>query len=241
MRLVLSLGLVFVFFLSAYGQKINDVDPKGFERYRSPFDYSVEISPQLNREYFHGFFIDARNITVSPKYWKGKDWAKVGVFGTVALGFFKFDAEISRWSQRNRNGFSDASSLVVDQFGNTLYPMPVAVGLYSVGQLTDNHKLSRLGLVMAENFVFVSTATLAAKLLVGRSRPQDSDISNMYYGPHFFGNNMSFWSGHSANAWSMATMFAMEFKNRKWIPVVAYSLASMVSLSRINDQEHWAL
>jgi hypothetical protein len=40
-------------------------------------------------------------------------------------------------------------------------------------------------------------------------------------------------------AFAAATVFAMEYKNRPWIPVFAYSAASLIGISRITENRHW--
>jgi membrane-associated phospholipid phosphatase len=32
----------------------------------------------------------------------------------------------------------------------------------------------------------------------------------------------------------------MEYKNKPWVPIVAYSAAGLISLSRITENRHWA-
>jgi hypothetical protein len=41
------------------------------------------------------------------------------------------------------------------------------------------------------------------------------------------------------NAFSIATVYAMEYKDKPWVPAIAYSAASLVGLSRIVQNKHW--
>lgn len=40
-------------------------------------------------------------------------------------------------------------------------------------------------------------------------------------------------------AFAAATVFAMEYADRPWIPVLSYSAASLIGLSRITENKHW--
>ena len=40
-------------------------------------------------------------------------------------------------------------------------------------------------------------------------------------------------------AFAAATVFAMEYKNIKWVPILSYSAASLIGLSRITENRHW--
>ena len=53
-------------------------------------------------------------------------------------------------------------------------------------------------------------------------------------------NRGGFPSGHTAGAFAVATVFARRYgKRHRWIPIVAYSLASLTALSRITDSAHF--
>ncbi|HOH46365.1 MAG TPA: phosphatase PAP2 family protein, partial [Candidatus Cloacimonadota bacterium] len=50
----------------------------------------------------------------------------------------------------------------------------------------------------------------------------------------------SFPSGHSMLVWSIAPIVADQYRETRWVPVLAYSLASLTSLSRVYDDKHWS-
>ena len=64
----------------------------------------------------------------------------------------------------------------------------------------------------------------------------DQDIPNPKPGSSFD----SFPSGHTATAFSIATVFALQYSDTKIVPVFSYSLASLVGVSRLTEHEHWA-
>jgi len=56
----------------------------------------------------------------------------------------------------------------------------------------------------------------------------------------FWGGGTSFPSGHSIQVWAIASLLAHEYKHQKIVGVTAYSLAGIVSASRIAAQKHFA-
>lgn len=49
----------------------------------------------------------------------------------------------------------------------------------------------------------------------------------------------SFPLGHTVAAFSVATVFAERYRALRWVPSVAYGLAGVVALSRLNVQAHF--
>jgi membrane-associated phospholipid phosphatase len=49
-----------------------------------------------------------------------------------------------------------------------------------------------------------------------------------------------FLRGHTTLAFAAATVYAMEYRNKPLIPVLAYTAASLIGLSRITENKHWA-
>ena len=41
-------------------------------------------------------------------------------------------------------------------------------------------------------------------------------------------------------AFSIATVLASTYKDKKWVAILSYSLAGLAGLSRLNVDEHWA-
>ncbi len=87
------------------------------------------------------------------------------------------------------------------------------------------------------------------KGMTGRQRPFIAAGEDHWSGPVGFfrrfeksqkGLYDSFPSGHSAAAFSLATVVALQYRHHAWVPVVAYTLASGVGLSRMTLDRHWA-
>jgi membrane-associated phospholipid phosphatase len=65
-------------------------------------------------------------------------------------------------------------------------------------------------------------------------------FSKTYKDPNGKTSYSSFPSGHTTVAFAAATVFAKEYNNTPIIGVIAYSAATLVGLSRITENAHWA-
>jgi membrane-associated phospholipid phosphatase len=92
-------------------------------------------------------------------------------------------------------------------------------------------------------------AANAFKALSGRQRPSFADGVDGWWGPAGLvkrygagqaGKYVSFPSGHTTNAFALATVIALQYRQRAWVPVLAYAVASAVGLSRMTSDLHWA-
>ncbi len=68
---------------------------------------------------------------------------------------------------------------------------------------------------------------------------QSGELFIALSGPNFDGG-VSFSSGHTATAFSIATIIANEYGNQPLVPPLSYSLAFLAGWSRMNDNKHWA-
>ncbi|MBL0341917.1 MAG: phosphatase PAP2 family protein [Bacteroidetes bacterium] len=93
-------------------------------------------------------------------------------------------------------------------------------------------------------FVISAGEATLIKVAFQRHRPIDDVPPDAfkYDGPfHGLKNDGSLVSRHATTAFAIATVFAEGYKKeKKWVPFVAYSLASLVSISRTYNREHWA-
>jgi len=55
----------------------------------------------------------------------------------------------------------------------------------------------------------------------------------------FFDGGNSFPSGHSTQAWAVATVIANEYHDRRAVQIAAYGVATAVSVARFTGQKHY--
>ena len=111
------------------------------------------------------------------------------------------------------------------------------------GVLFNNHKSIETGYLSSKAIVHAGIVVFVLKTIAGRERPFYNDHQGRF---HLFkklesgSTYHSFPSGHTITAFSMATVIAKEYSDRKWVGITSYGLASLVGLSRIGLDQHWA-
>jgi membrane-associated phospholipid phosphatase len=128
-------------------------------------------------------------------------------------------------------------------------PYVIGTGLYVVGRVTKAHRVAELGLHGTEAVVVAQAVSGVLKVGLGRARPYTSADTNAHSFGFFRGlkgsDFQSFPSGHSTSAFAAAAAVQAEttawWPSSKWIlgPLL-YGGASMVGLSRIYEDKHWA-
>ena len=195
----------------------------------------------LNKDYLKAFYYDSKAIAVAPFHWKKKQW--MTTLGVTAIGtglYFGADQQLKDWSQREKTETSDKISAVFEKFGNGRYPVFTTGAMYLTGAIFKEKKLKRVSLLILESYLITGISSQIAKFATSRHRPWSNSPYNRWEGPRINGAHASFFSGHSSTVFSFATVFAEEFKHKKWVPPLAYTIASLSALSRIHDNAHWA-
>lgn len=71
-------------------------------------------------------------------------------------------------------------------------------------------------------------------------RPDTGEASTTWNCHDIKATNSSFPTLHTQTAFSIAAALAEEYCANSYVPPIAYGLATLVGLSRINDNKHWA-
>lgn len=192
----------------------------------------------LNKDYLKGYIKDTGALITSPSSWDGSDWIKATIFVGITAGLYAFDDEIQDWSQENRGDTTDSISDLTRPFGEGIYTIPAMGLFYLYGHLSDDKRAKRTALLGMESFIITGIFTQTIKFTTHRHRPDDSP--RIWDGPGFSTTNLSFPSGHSASAFAIASVIASEYKDKPIVPILSYGIATLTSLSRVNDNKHWA-
>jgi membrane-associated phospholipid phosphatase len=179
---------------------------------------------------------DSLSMLRAPLGWDHAQWMRAAaVTGTIAAAGAA-DQDIADFVQRNRSNSSDDFSSVVTPFGGRR-ALVISGAMLAGGLVAHNPWLRDTGRDSIEASILAAgIVTPLLKRAVGRSRPFKDQGA---YDFHPFTENQSFPSGHSTNAFAVASVVAAHAHG--WVvPTIAYTLASGVAVSRMNDNVHFA-
>lgn len=126
--------------------------------------------------------------------------------------------------------------------------LAVSGAMFVAGKLSGQEGMAHVGLSGAEALAAVELLTRGIKGVVGRGRPNvDIDDPFNFRPGRGFGSREyeSFPSGHAAHAFAAAAVFTAEAARSRpgleWVvgPVL-YGSATVVGISRMYDNKHWA-
>lgn len=198
---------------------------------------------KLNGEYIKSYFTDSRELLKSPLRWRGKQWGTFAAIGGLTVLAYTQDEVIHDYFQRNRTDWKDdANKYFFDPLGSGIYTVPLSLGFWAVGELTDNRRAARVGLTSIKAFAITAVFTYAFKYATQRHRPQANDPPDpgIWEGPFGSWEHTSFPSGHSSVIFAVAAVFSSEYRGTIWVPVLSYTLAGLTAISRVYDDQHWA-
>ena len=156
-----------------------------------------------------------------------------GLFGAGTGVFIAYDHRLS--NEIPHDGLPNTFSKVMSPFGRywTLYPAAVAFSI--AGQHKGDQKAFETGGLLIQALTDSAIVVGVLKLAAGRERPNEGDG-----GGHFLKGRYSFPSAHSIASWTFASVVARKYRNQKAIPILAYTVATAVSVSRVTGRDHFA-
>lgn len=202
------------------------------------------------------FILEGSNLKqafTKPFHMSGRNWATAAKFTVVAGALAFFDRPIQRWALDLRNsntGLSTVSRYVTNFGGPYEGYLLGSLGVY--GFLFNNKKMQTTTLLAAQSYITGAAVQYVLKELTGRQRPMALSRNQGVGSPTFKGPfhrfedaegnrlNGSFPSGHATVAFAAATVYALEYKNKPWVPYFAYTAASLIGFSRLTENKHWA-
>jgi membrane-associated phospholipid phosphatase len=107
-------------------------------------------------------------------------------------------------------------------------------GFFLLGQATGNRHAREAGWLGLQALAHSQVLVLAMKQITNRQRPINDQSSS-----GFWNGGDSFPSGHATSSFALATVFAYEYRDHIAVPIVGYSLAGLVSASRLSARRHW--
>lgn len=139
------------------------------------------------------------------------------------------------------SGFNQVFSGSAAAWGTAIVPGAI----YVAGLARSDSKMQKTALLAGEAVASTEILTILAKDITMRTRPIAVGTGQSYSDTWFDSSGSflrghgSFPSGHTSAAFAVATVFARRYRNHKWVPWVAYGLASTVGFSRVTLSAHF--
>ena len=184
---------------------------------------------------------DLKQTIISPVKWDKREWLITGTtLGATGL-LMLYDKNINTFIHYGQNRALDLSTKYFFKPLGATYPIAGSGILYAYGLFSKNSKLRNLGINCGKAITLSFIIVRLPKYIAGRHRPYDDDVPDPFVFESFYGfpRYTSFVSGHTAIAFSFATIISSEYKTNSFITIISYSLATIVALSRVYDNEHW--
>lgn len=126
------------------------------------------------------------------------------------------------------------TSRAISHAGSVYTLGAVAGSFYLIGRHRNDDRARETGLLSAEALVDSLITGGALKEITQRARPLAGGERS-----EFFDGGVSFPSGHSTQAWAVATIIANEYRHRRAVQIAAYGVASAVSVARFTVHKHY--
>jgi membrane-associated phospholipid phosphatase len=187
---------------------------------------------------------DQKNIWLFPtQVARGRYWIPtLAVVGGTA-GLIVADPKIAPYFRKHAGNLDDLN----DGFDGTITSAETALvplSLLAAGYIRHDAYQVNTSLLAGEAFVDSEIVDVALKAITQRKRQIGIPPSGPF-NDTFFNNGKSrfteggFPSGHAIGAFSIATVVANRYHHHRWVPVLAYGLATAISLSRVTTSAHF--
>ena len=198
----------------------------------------------ISKEYFISFKDDIKDICIAPANWKTKQWLTFSGVALSTAALFSLDEYINTWTQKNqKKSFNNFSDNFLAPWGNhnllKNYTAYTLSSVYISGLIFKNEEAKMVAMEATKAWTISYLFIGISKLGFGRHRPYQNDNNWKWEGPTLK-DYRSFASGHTIATFAAATVFSHEYNNTFIVPLISYSVATLVGLSQIYNNQHWA-
>ena len=189
-------------------------------------------TPSLERKFLKNILRDQRAIWTSPLHVQKDDAKWLAPLGLSTAALIATD-------RRTADALDDNStrlkvSHAISDLGSGYGAGSIAGAFYLIGRATHSQRARETGLLGGEALIDSGIVAAVLKRATQRPRPRAGRERG-----DFFDGGLSFPSGHSIAAWSLATVVANEYRDCRLVQVSAYGLAAAVSVSRYTGRNHF--
>ncbi|MDX8398685.1 MAG: phosphatase PAP2 family protein [Gallionellaceae bacterium] len=192
---------------------------------------------------------DIKTVFIAPGSWEAEDWKKLGwatlaVVGTAVIADRPARDYMCQQSMMNscpgtgsNPEVTNSALTTIENFGKT-YAVGVMGGFYLAGLVTDNAKSVQVAQDLVAASITSALVNQTIKVTLNRSRPRENLGNGNFVGYTGLNNNSSFSSGHSTEAFTLASVIASHY-DETWVSVLSYSTASLVGIARMYHDAHF--
>ncbi len=187
---------------------------------------------------------DQKDIWLFPtQLIRGRYWAPTFAVVGGTAGLIVADPHVMPYFRSHAGKLDDVN----DTFDGTITAPEIAiipVSILASGYIRHDPYDVQTGLLAGEAFADGAILDLVMKAATRRNRPSDVPAGKPFNDTFFSGeksplSDSSFPSAHAIGAFSVATVIAHRYRQRRWAPWAAYGLAAAVSFSRVTTRAHF--
>jgi hypothetical protein len=173
---------------------------------------------------------DQKELYKAPFKRSNLKWDALVLGGTAAL--LATDRHIEKHiGSAHQSIYQATSDVAIAGLGATLG------GVWIWGIKGDHPHAKETGVLELETLVNTFLIYTPMQLVAARERPDEGNGNGDFWKHHAI--NTSFPGGHAMFTFAMATVLSHEYP-QKWVQVLAYSAASIVTVSRFMARDHWS-
>ncbi len=188
-------------------------------------------SPSLERKFLKNILRDQRAIWTSPLHLEGDDAKLLVPLGLSTAALITTDRRTAGALHNDRLRLNISRD--VAYLGSAGGASSIAGAFYLIGRATHNARARETGLLGGEALIDGGIVAFAIKHATQRRRPRAPEPGD------FFEGGLSFPSGHTTAAWSLATVVANEYRDKRLVQISAYGLATAASMARFTGRNHF--
>ena len=190
------------------------------------------------------FVHDQKDIWLSPlKVAQGHYWLPAALLTGATAALIGTDPKTMPYF-RQTDFFQDSDNALGSKVSGSVIAV-IPATFYVVSLLRHDSYGQGTSLLAGEAVVDDTILMIVAKAITRRERPSDLPVNGPYNDTFFksgagpLGKGSSFPSGHAMMSFSIATVFAHRYRQHRWVPWVAYGLATAISFSRLTTGAHF--
>jgi hypothetical protein len=215
------------------------------------------FSFRSKKGYFPSLIHNTGVQAAAPFHFTAREWIYTGAAAGITTALIFADEDIDAWARplKQKHAWINKSSPFISEFGSN-YGVYSVIASGIVSAAFKREKGVQTSLLATQAMITSGIWAQIIKQLTGRERPKASYIFSHIEGGRWHGifskylevspddrsrfSYDAFPSGHTATAFSIATVYATQYKDIKIVPVLFYSAATLVGVSRLTEHEHWA-